>query len=113
MGSIFGRSLIDLIEKEVPSWFGVWGSVSMLEVSELELFWMWECEATLCNWQWWKQFVLWRAKLCSPSCLGHLLLLQCGLGSYGERNSITVNRLHIWSKVVETKSKVCRSLWRA
>ena len=49
LGPILGRSLIDLIEKEVPSWFGAWGSVSMLEVSELELFWMWECEAILCN----------------------------------------------------------------
>ena len=41
LGPIFGRSLIDLIEKEVPSWFGAWGSVSRLEVSELGLFWMW------------------------------------------------------------------------
>ena len=30
-----------------------------------------------------------------PSCLGHLILSQCGLGSYGKRNCITINRLHI------------------
>ena len=38
LGPIFGRSLIDLIEKEVPSWLGAWGSVSRLKVSELGLF---------------------------------------------------------------------------
>ena len=42
LGPMFRRSLIDLIEKEVPSWFGAWGSMSRLEVSELGLFWMWE-----------------------------------------------------------------------
>ena len=36
----------------------------------------------------------WRARLCSPSCLGHLIPWQCGLGSYGERNYVTINHLH-------------------
>jgi len=35
LGPIFGRNLIDLIEKEVPSWFGAWRSVSKHEISKL------------------------------------------------------------------------------
>ena len=46
----------------------------------------------------------------SPSCLGHLIPLQCGLGSYGERNNKSST---YWSKVVEPRSEVCRFLWRA
>ena len=45
-----------------------------------------------------------------PSCLGHLILSQCGLGSYGERNNKSST---YWSKVVEPRSKVCGSLLRA
>ena len=37
MGPIFG-SLIDLIEKKVPSWFGACGSVSRFEVFEQDYF---------------------------------------------------------------------------
>ena len=54
--------------------------------------------------------MLWRVRLCISNCLGHLKLLQCGLGSYGERNNKSST---YWNKVVEFRSKVCRSLWKA
>ena len=54
--------------------------------------------------------MLWRVRLCISNCLGHLKLSQCGLGSYGERNNKSST---YWNKVVEFRSKVYRSLWKA
>ena len=90
----------------------VWGLRVCVKARSLwaGLFWIWEWEAIPCNWQWWKQFMLWRVRLSSPSFLGHLVLLQCWLGSYSKRNNKSST---CWSKVVEPKSKVYRSLWKA